>query len=212
MKCTFAALVQPSSEAVTQIEALRQEWPNRVIEPIPVLDQPTGYWRTANRYGYESFPSRNNWNTVHSGGRSSLRPLCVEERIIELGIVFSPARFSFMSPSSDAEGKYAGSQSNLCLTEEKGSYYYEVRSGADRVPSDSVGLFLTRKLLNRGRNGTTEKNIDFEYWESFYEQATHFYRLLRALRKLDQLRGARKDTGAFKRLSVEVSELVCSII
>ncbi len=211
MKYTFSAIIRPSAVAMGELEALQKEWTRRTIEPILVSGQPTEYWRVTRDHYFESFPNMGDWDGFYSGG-PGLGALCHEWGIIELGIVFSPARFSFSIPGPGMNRKDRGSQGKFCITEEKGLYSYDVRSGVDGVSDGAVGIFLTRKQLNGSWDGNGENDIDFKYWNSFYVQAHDFDLLLRALRKLDQLRGTRKNSGAFERLSAEISELVCSII
>lgn len=209
MKYTFSALIRPPQEVAAEIEVHRKEWTNRIIESVLVSGQPTDYWQVTKEHMAERFPNSGDWGDF-LGPYSGIARLCEDKDIIELGIVIYPARFSFFNSGPGTDRKISGSQSNICITEEKGLYYYDVRSGADGVSEGAVGLFLTRKLLNRSWDGSGEKNVDFDYWRSFYCKAHDVDQVLRAIRKLDQLRGTRKNSGAFERLSAEVAELVCS--
>lgn len=151
---------------------------------------------TTNRWyvsqSLEQFPDFGDWKHFYTEPNGTGK---IE--ILEIGIGIS--RASFICPTS--KEKLCGNTNGLTLFDRFGYARYWIRSGMRPVAADEVAIFLTPHI-----NSWSE--VSFEHWKAFWHVAHKYDKLLRAKRKVDQLRGTRKNSGAFERLSTEIHELI----
>ncbi len=184
---SFVRLPELSLDDAEEIR-LRRPWLQFVQEKVS--GSPTDRWYITK--SQHDFPDFGEWNRFYTEPNGSGK---IE--ILEIGIGIFPT--SFTDPTT--KSKLVGNRNGSAVLEPGGLTRYWIRSGMGLVGKDEVAIFLTSGI-------NSWFDISFESWKAFWHVAHKYDNLLRAKRKLDQLRGTRKNSGAFERLSAEIHELI----
>jgi hypothetical protein len=190
---SLSSVVRISTITRSQMERVKREHPWLKIENIPgsadtfrVCHSPV-----------ERFPWWGDWRRffVEPTGAGKLE-------IFEIGIRFTPATVTDVNGRRELSGEMVG---YTCL-DGYNTIKYLIRGNEEsEVSKERVGIFLPAK-----EQGWPV--VPFDAWNAFWHVAYRYDKVFRAMRKLDQLRGARKNSGAYERLSGEIHEILSSAL
>lgn len=190
---TFSSFVRLPEFNLDQIEEIQKSRPWLNLTREKVGTNLTDRCRITKTFTViNQFPWWTEWNGFY------LEPLGVGKvQILEIGLKFSETFFIYPKTKTHLEGNITG----LAVLDPVGPTHYWIRSGCFGVGKNEVGIYLTAGI-------NSWEHISFESWKAFWHVANRYSKLFRVQRKLEQLRGTRKNSGAFERLSAEVQELL----
>lgn len=128
--------------------------------------------------------------------------LCPDDGIVKIGAVFNGVRY--FDPNSISKEKFWGPYLYRSQNVSGDNCSYIIETNSIFVSAESVGVFITKDTAS----ARPCKEINFRYWFNLQDVIDQYTEIFRAMKKLDQLRGAKDNAGMFSRLHGDILKIV----